>query len=413
LRYQHAVHSVARDDQLDPRQERVLMAGMDKAVSKTSILETVAHATRLREGPSGVSALLRAVYRAGSLRLQDAAREARLPLPVASAVRRELEKVGLLERKHGLALTAEGRTFAEVELGLAAPLEASCPTCLGTGIVLPDILQPVLARLSAILAAAPDADVKRDQAPCTPATALRRALLMLNSGALEGRRVLLLGDDDSVSLAIGMLAAAMRLERLTRRLTVLDADPRWLTSLDEASRREGFSIEIIEHDLRHPLPPSLQRAFDVVETDPPYTLPGARLFLARGREALDSAQEGLCFLSFAHWPAPQMLQLQAVFAELGLAIRSVRPHFNQYRGAAVLGNAGQLIELVHVASSAADLPEWVGPLYTAEVNPRSRVYVCTRCGTEIELGENGAPETIELLKAQGCRNCGGETFRRR
>ena len=39
----------------------------------TSILETVARATRLREGPEGVAAVLRAVYRAGSLRLQDAA----------------------------------------------------------------------------------------------------------------------------------------------------------------------------------------------------------------------------------------------------------------------------------------------------------------------------------------------------
>jgi predicted methyltransferase len=390
------------------------MPGMENLpVSSTSILEAVAHATRLREGPSGVSALLRAVYRAGSLRLQDAAREARLPLPVASAVRRELEKVGLLERKHGLALTPQGRSFAEQELGLAARLEAGCPTCVGTGIVLPDSLQPTLERLSAILATAPDTDVTRDQTPCTPATALRRALLMLSSGALEGRRVLLLGDDDSVSLAIGLLGVALKREPLTRRLTVLDADPRWLGFLDEAGRREGVSIETVHHDLRQPLPPALQRAFDVVETDPPYTLPGARLFLARGREALDSAQEGLCFFSFAHWPAPQMLELQAVFTELGLAARSVRPHFNQYVGAAVLGNTGQLIELVHVPTATADLPEWVGPLYTAEVNPRSRVYVCARCGSETVLGENGAPDTIELLKTQGCRNCGGQTFRRR
>src|SRR5262245_66684770 len=76
-----------------------------------SILDTVARATRLREGPAGVAAVLRAVYRAGSLRLQDAAREARLPLPVTTAIRRELEKAGLLERKHGLALTPSGRSF--------------------------------------------------------------------------------------------------------------------------------------------------------------------------------------------------------------------------------------------------------------------------------------------------------------
>ena len=81
-------------------------------------LDLIAQATRLREGSSGVSALLRAVYRAGSLRLQDAAREARLPLPVATAVRRELEKAGLLERKHGLTLTDDGREFVERDLGM-------------------------------------------------------------------------------------------------------------------------------------------------------------------------------------------------------------------------------------------------------------------------------------------------------
>lgn len=381
-------------------------------MAKSSILDAVAQSTRLREGSSGVSALLRAVYRSGSLRLQDAARETRLPLPVASAVRRELEKAGLLERRQGLALTAEGRAFVERELGLGTRLDATCPTCLGTGIVIPDIVQLVVERLGGIVATAPAVDVTLDQAPCTPATAVRRALLMLQNGALEGRRVLLLGDDDSVSLAIGLLGAALQLPGLARRLTVLDADERRLAFLREAAGRDGFPIETVHHDLRHPLPSSLRRAFDVVETDPPYTLEGARLFLARGCEAMSPDAEGLCFFSFAHWPAPQMLELQAVFLELGLATRSVRPQFNQYMGAAVLGNASQLIELVHVKTATADLPDWSGPLYTAEVNPRLRVYVCTHCGTETVLGENGAPETIEQLKAQGCRNCGGRTFRR-
>src|SRR5947199_3876277 len=97
----------------------------------TSILETVARATRLREGPAGVAAVLRAVYRAGSLRLQEAAREARLPLPVATAIRRELEKAGLLERKHGLALTDTGQRFVETALGLGVTHDMTCPACGG------------------------------------------------------------------------------------------------------------------------------------------------------------------------------------------------------------------------------------------------------------------------------------------
>src|SRR5882762_9908052 len=138
----------------------------------TSILETVAHATRLREGPAGVAAVLRAVYRAGSLRLQEAAREARLPLPVATAVRRELEKAGLLERKHGLTLTGDGREFVERDLGMKTQIDITCAACTGHGIVIPESLQGEVERLADIVKRAPSVDVTLDQAPCSPDTAI-------------------------------------------------------------------------------------------------------------------------------------------------------------------------------------------------------------------------------------------------
>ena len=386
-------------------------------MAATSILELIAQATRLREGPSGVQALLRAVYRAGSLRLQDAAREARLPLPVASAVRRELEKAGLLERKQGLSLTGDGREFVERDLGMRTQLDFTCTTCAGHGIVIPDWLQAEVERLAEIITGAPSVDVTLDQAPCIPDTAMRRALLMLQNGALEGKRVLLLGDDDSVSIAIGLLGRALRQNDLikgdlTRAVTVIDADERRISFLRDTAAREQLSIEVVHHDLRRPLPAGLLRAFDVIETDPPYTLEGARLFLGRGGEALTTEADGHCFFSFPHWPASQMLELQKVFTELGLAVRAVWPNFNRYAGASMLGNLGQLIELVHVAGSATELPDFSGPLYTAEVNPRLRVYACTDCGKEIVLGQDGIPATIEDAKVLGCSACGGHVFRR-
>ncbi|MDO9296040.1 bis-aminopropyl spermidine synthase family protein [Bradyrhizobium sp.] len=387
-------------------------------MAATSILDLIAQATRLREGSAGVQALLRAVYRAGSLRLQDAAREARLPLPVASAVRRELEKAGLLERKQGLSLTGDGREFVERDLGMrTTQLDITCAVCAGHGIVIPDSLKAEVERLAEIITSAPSVDVTLDQAPCLPDTAMRRALLMLQNGALEGKRVLLLGDDDSVSIAIGLLGRALRQNELskgdlTRGVTVVDADERRISFLRDAAAREQLSLDVVHHDLRHQLPAGLLRSFDTIETDPPYTLEGARLFLARGCEALATGADGHCFFSFTHWPASQMLELQKVFTELGLAVRAVWPNFNRYAGASMFGNLGQLIELVHVAGSAAELPDFSGPLYTAEVNPRLRVYACTDCGKEIVLGEDGIPATIEEAKIAGCRSCGGHVFRR-
>ena len=167
---------------------------------------------------------------------------------------------------------------------------------------------------------------------------------------------------------------------------MVDADERRLSFLKEAAAREQLALETVHHDLRRPLPAGLLRAFDVIETDPPYTLEGARLFLARGCEALAAGADGHCFFSFTHWPASQMLELQKVFTELGLAVRAIWPNFNRYAGASMLGNLGQLIELIHVGGAAAELPDFSGPLYTAEINPRLRVYACADCGKEIVLG---------------------------
>jgi predicted methyltransferase/DNA-directed RNA polymerase subunit RPC12/RpoP len=381
-------------------------------MASESILDEVARATRLREGPSGVLELLRIVYRRGSARLQDVAREARLPLPVATAVRRELEKSGLLERKHGLTLTEKGRVLVEGDFGFRAKIDVGCPTCQGHGIVVPDSLRPIVDRLTEIVAAAPSVDVTLDQAPCTPETSVRRALLMLHGGALEGRRVLLLGDDDSVCIAIGLLSRALGKDDLTRGVTVIDADQRQLSFLHDVADREGLAITFLHHDLRKPLPFALVDKFDVIETDPPYTLEGARLFLARGCEAIAGEGDGLCFFSFAHRAPAETLQLQEIFLELGLAVRAVRAGFNQYMGATVLGNVGQLIELTRAGRMTSSLPSWTGPLYTADLNPRSRVYGCANCGREATLGEDGAPTTIEELKLRGCPMCGGTTFRR-
>jgi predicted methyltransferase/DNA-directed RNA polymerase subunit RPC12/RpoP len=380
-------------------------------MNDASLLETVARATRLREGPTGVAAVLRAVYRAGSLRLQDAARAARLPLPVATAVRRELEKAGLLERKHGLSLTEAGRGFVEGALGLGVTHDVTCPACAGRGIIITEALRPAFDRLAALIAGAPPTDVTLDQCPCTPDTAILRALLMLENGALEGKRVLILGDDDSLGVAIGLVGRALRQTDLTRGVTVIESDPRRVAFLRAAAASEAISVEVIEHDLRAPLPAALLRAFDVIATDPPYTLAGARLFLGRGAQALGG--DGVCYLSFTQWPAQQLIELQRLFLDLGLAVRAVHQGFNRYLGAGVLGNVGDLFELAQAGPTDVDLPAWTGPLYTAEVNPRERAYVCAQCDAETVLGEDGAPPTIEALKSAGCRICGGTVFRRR
>lgn len=372
------------------------------------ILQEVAEATSLREGIAGVEALLRAVHRNESGRLADAAREARLPLPVATAVRRELEKRGVLMRQHGLAFTPDGEQWVREELGFGARLAIDVP--LTPMAPLAGELEPVVRAMETHLASAPRVDVTLDQAPCTAETSVRRVALLYRSGALEGRRVAILGDDDSVALAIGLFGRMLAGKELPRRLTVFELDPERVAFLKQAADTVGFAIEIVPHDLRDPLPSEFAGAFDTFETDPPYTIPGASLFVGRGVEALDHGR-GYGMLSFGHTSPPDRVRLQQALTSLGVATTALYPAFNAYAGAAILGSTSELHELV-ATGHIAPAEKWQGALYTAEVNPRVRLYACTQCKRRWSLGTDKIPPTIEALKAAGCPACGNHHFQR-
>jgi predicted methyltransferase len=372
------------------------------------ILQEVAEATSLREGVAGVEALLRAVHRNASARLADAAREARLPLPVATAVRRELEKRGILMRQHGLAFTPDGQQWARETLGFGAQL--AIEVSLTPQGPLSRDLEQIVRAMEVHLAAAPPVDVTLDQAPCTAETSVRRAALLHRSGALEGRRVALLGDDDSVALAIGLLGRMLAGRALPRRLVVFEIDEQRVAFLKRTAEAVGFPIEVVPHDLRDPMAPEFSGAFDTFETDPPYTIAGASLFVRRGIEALDHGR-GYGMLSFGHTAPPDRLKLQETLTWLGVAVTALYPAFNSYAGASILGSTSELHELTATGRVAAT-ERWQGALYTADINPRVRLYACTQCKRRWSLGTDAIPPTIEALKAIGCPACGNQHFQR-
>jgi predicted methyltransferase len=260
------------------------------------------------------------------------------------------------------------------------------------------------------LAAAPPVDVTLDQAPCHPETAVRRAALLYRSGALEGRRVAVLGDDDSMALAIGLFGRLLAGKQLPKRLVVFEIDARRVEFLERAARDASLALEIVRHDLREPIAPEYLGTFDSFETDPPYTIAGASLFVRRGVELLERGQ-GYGMLSFGHASPPDRLKLQAALTSIGVATTALYPAFNRYAGASILGSTSELYELTATGSTFAS-ERWSGPLYTADVNPRVRIYTCTQCKRRWQLGVDVIPSTIEALKSVGCPACGNHHFRR-
>ena len=305
--------------------------------NKSELLRQIAERSQLREGPQGIEQVLRAIFRAQQsadgepLTGRTLARIARLPVPVVTAVRRELEQAGFVEPGPHIRLTQEAADALAGSWGWAASPEAQtsaiCKVCEGTGIAPggPE-WDKVLRSVSAYFKGNPRVDVTLDQSHCTPETNVRRVAYMHEHGALAGKDVLVLGDDDSLSAGIALAGKVLSpTGRLARRVVAVDTDNRILTHLRDIAVEEGVLIGLIRHDLRKPLPEDLHGEFDTVATDPAYTLPGLELFLSRAVEAVNP-ENGQIFLSFGHRSPGELLAVQRVIADMGLVIEQLIPN---------------------------------------------------------------------------------------
>src|SRR5580698_3509975 len=374
-----------------------------------SVIADVASAVGLAEGPSGVGDVLRAIARSEPVAVREVSRMAELPVPIVAAVCNELRRRGVVDRARPVRLTTAGR---ELLTAYHADLNVACQECAGSGFVVP----AALAGLAALLdraAAAPSAKPELDQTHCTVATKIRRVLAMHEEGALLGRRILLLGDDDLMSVAISAFAAAVGATAAIERLTVIDSDPDVLAWAADQISGTGIDAELVEHDLRHPLPGGLVGGFDVAYTDPPYTVAGAELFLSRAVSALAPEPGKHVFFSFGARRPDETLQVQQLIGSMGLAVRALWPNFNEYLGAGILAGTSHLYYLRSTAA-AAPLVEGdaTGPLYTAEARATAaRPYRCAGCRAVHEVGPGGRWPRIAVLQEAGCPQCGGTRFR--
>jgi predicted methyltransferase len=360
----------------------------------------------LKEGEEAVRRVLREVHRRGKVGTKDLARATRLPIPVVAAIRRELEKGGIIARRGGAVLTEEGERYVREELGMAEGGGPAIEVSEGE-MLIPDEHSETLEKLREYSALRPEPSPQLDQAFATPETALRRALYMLERGDLEGRDALFLGDDDFTSVAAGLLGVA-------KGITVIDIDERLIKVIEDVLRDDGLEIECVVHDLRKPLPEGLRGRFDVVLTDPPYTVPGLELFLSRGVDALRGRKTASVYLCFADKPPLEMLEVHRAITSMGLFVRELIPRFNLYEGAEMFGNTTFMARLATTEETRpAVTGVFKGKIYTGDVRPTRRIYRC-RCGERIRVGVGGAFETIEALKSSGCPRCGRkEGFRLR
>ncbi len=342
------------------RRKRKRVKGASSQAHASDLLCSVALDAQLSEGPEGVRQFLRCVYRASRpIPIGDLARSCQLPLPVAAAVRGELEKRNLIERRGGIAFTEKGKALA-FDLGFSSIRRFTRPAYPELG----EEFRVLIRRMELFCQDRPRVAVELDQSHATAETVLRRAVYMFEQDAIEGRNLIILGDDDLTSLAIRLVAEHLEIE--SPGLVVLECDTRLVDYLTEAC--EGDSgCTVLKHDLRENLPHDLLGRFDVFLTDPPYTIEGLKLFVSRGVEALQPVVRKQGFLCFGNRTPSDMSLVVRILSEMGLAPIEILPNFNTYVGAQVLAGVSQMI---HTVSTSELLPgisgHYTGPLYTAD-----------------------------------------------
>ncbi|MHA1698174.1 MAG: bis-aminopropyl spermidine synthase family protein, partial [Promethearchaeota archaeon] len=281
-------------------------------VSKfNQFLDEIAKDIQFEEGASGIKKILVSIYRSGKSSIKILARKTKIPQPTISLILQRLEKAGLLFKgDDGAKYTVEGMKYVESNLGFRSLETMNCRCCHGSGIEtnISGRHERLFTRLQEICTLRPKADVTLDQSNCTCRTLLKRLILMHQYQVFDGNSILFLGDDDFVSISCMLpefieefFVTIRSNEDPPFRITVMDVDDRILQKIREITDKTNMNkIKIVRHDLRKPVPLRLRNRFDVVFTDPPYTLEGVRLFLARAIVCLKKKPGSRIFLSVGH-----------------------------------------------------------------------------------------------------------------
>jgi S-adenosylmethionine decarboxylase proenzyme len=333
-------------------------------------LTLVAERAHLAESVEGVRSILLFMYRFPSLKNKILSQKTGIAIPTLAAVRSELVKSGILERRNFLG--ERGRDWVKSNLSLNFdydPLPENFDSIIKE---LPEEFS-YLNDIKSYLDNRPTPEFALDQSHADLPTVIKKALYLLKKGDIEGRKIIFLGDDDLISLAVG-------LTKLTKGISVLDIDKRVLDFLSKSAEELSFSnFNVISHDLRKPCPDDIVNKYDIVIMDPPYTNEGLRLFLKRANQVLKSniningknysINGKKCILSFGNKPPEDMQKLQFSILDHGFIIKEMIPDFNHYKGASIIGQFSHLyyLESVNNPSSMYNLNLTTGPIYTSEI----------------------------------------------
>lgn len=244
-----------------------------------------------------------------------------VPIPALFSALGVLKEMGLLEfvddevRLTALGMSISGRLHTVEDM--------SCSGCSGRGLD-PGEFTHISEKFHEIQKSRPAASHDFDQGYVTPGTTVARFVLAYERGDVEGRDILVLGDDDLVSIVLG-------LSGLTGSITVVEIDSRLTDFIRNTAETNGFSVNVQDFDLRNPLPEEHAGRYDTFFTDPPETIMAADAFIGRGVSSLKGTGSAGYF-GFTRREASlrKWFDLQRLLLGYGVVITDIIHNFSEY-----------------------------------------------------------------------------------
>lgn len=211
----------------------------------------------------------------------------------------------------------------ELASGLHPVEDMSCTYCDGRGLSF-SRFSDVEKKFNEIQSSRPPASHNFDQGYVTPATSVARFVLAYERGDVKGKDILVLGDDDLVSIVLG-------LSGLPKSITVVEIDKRLTGFIRETGEKYGFEVNVNDFDLRKPLPEIHVKRYDTFFTDPPETIRAADAFLGRGISALkEPGSAGYFGFTRREASLTKWYDLQRLLLGYGIVITDIIHNFSEY-----------------------------------------------------------------------------------
>jgi len=199
-----------------------------------------------------------------------------------------------------------------------------CSRC-GLGVELRDYWEEIYRRFLEVTQNRPLPTSDYDQGFVRPVDTVRRVAYIYQRGDLEEAEIFILGDDDLLSVVMG-------LTRMPKRIVVVEIDERLNAFIREFAEREGLTnLEVYNYNVIEALPEALQNSFDVFVTDPVETRKGLKLFVGRCLEAL-KGPGAAGYMGFTHREASlkKWFEFEKFILSAGLVITDILRDFAIY-----------------------------------------------------------------------------------